>query len=410
MKKTVISAADILLPPYGAADERWESYAVIACDQFTSEPEYWEKAEKIADGKLSTLGLVLPEAYLETPREEEHKATVLENMKTVEEKLELSENCLIAVERTLSSGRVRRGIVGKLDLCEYDFSPDSCSVVRATEETVVSRIPPRVAVRSNAAVELPHVMVFANDDKNMLFDPIFEKISENELVYDFKLMLGGGEVKGYKIEGELLSRALSAISEYEESAKDGLVYAMGDGNHSLASAKAYYERIKNEFPEEAEEHPARYALVELVNLYDEAVEFEPIYRILTGCDKADFLGYVESRMADGCAVQRVTVVSAEGEEEIKIPALHALTVGSLQIIIDDYLREREDVLCDYIHGTDSLRALCGDEGAVGFIFEGVSKDELFSYVAENGTLPRKTFSMGTADSKRYYIEARKIIK
>ncbi|MBQ2729362.1 MAG: DUF1015 domain-containing protein [Clostridia bacterium] len=410
MKNTVISAADILLPPYSADDKSWGAYAVIACDQFTSEPDYWENAQKIVGDKLSTLGLVLPEAFLETEKEEGHKALVAENMRSIEEKLVLHKNCLIYVERTLPDGRVRRGLVGKLDLHEYDFSPDSSSAVRATEETVISRIPPRVAVRSKACIELPHVMVFANDEKKQLIESLCEKVSEDDLIYSFDLMLGGGSIRAYKIEGELLCDTQKKIFEYESSVTDGLIYAMGDGNHSLASAKAHYENIKKEWPEAAEDHPARYALVEVVNLYDDAIEFEPIYRILTNCDPDDFFGYVESRMQESAQMRTVVAVIGDTEKNIEIPALHALTVGSLQILIDDYLKINPFVACDYIHGVESLKTLSKEKGTVGFLFEGVEKNELFSYVADNGTLPRKTFSMGEAVSKRYYIEARKITK
>ena len=409
-KKTVFSAADILLPPYGAKDDAWQSYAVIACDQYTGEPEYWEKARDIAGDSLSTLGLIIPEAYLNTPLEKVQSDAVAVNMKSAESALALHENCLVYIERTLPDGRVRRGLVGKLDLEAYDFSPDSSSLVRATEETVVSRIPPRVAVRKQAPVELPHVMVFANDTKKLLLEPLSIIKSELEPLYDFTLMLGGGSICGYKIAGEQLKKVENAICEYESCAADGLMYAMGDGNHSLASAKAHFENIKKEKGDAAMEHPARYALVEIVDIYDDSIEFEPIYRLLLNCDGNDFLSYVEKRLECKEIGGTVTAIFDGIEKEITLPRLHALTVGSLQIIIDDYLKEKGEVECDYIHGVDSLRKLSEREGNVGFLCGGVEKDELFPYVAKNGTLPRKTFSMGEAASKRYYIEARKIQK
>lgn len=409
-KKTVFSAADVLLPPYDANDERWQSYSVIACDQYTGEPEYWEKARAIAGDSLSTLGLIIPEAYLNTPLEKEQSALVSENMKSAESSLTLHENCLVYIERTLPDGRVRRGLVGKLDLEAYDFSPDSKSAVRATEETVVSRIPPRVAVRKNAPVELPHVMVFANDKNKILLEPLSRMKGEMEPLYDFTLMLGGGSICGYKIAGDLLLKVLGAVADYENSATDGLIYAMGDGNHSLASAKAHFENIKKELGEAAMDHPARYALVEIVDIYDESIEFEPIYRLILNCDAEDLLSYVEKRSEGFEDGGKVTAIVGNCEREITVPRLHALTVGSLQMIIDDYLKENPGVECDYIHGTDSLRKLSEREGCVGFLCGGVEKNELFTYVAKNGTLPRKTFSMGEAASKRYYLEARKIQK
>lgn len=410
MKKTVFSSADILLPDYAVNDERWSAYSVIACDQFTSEPEYWDRVEKLAGEKLSCYGLVLPEAYLETEREECHRVMVAENMKSIGEKLKLHKNCLIYVERTLPDGRIRRGIVGKVDLEAYDFSPDSSSAIRATEETVVSRIPPRVAIRKEAAVELPHVMIFAADEKKAVFEPLSKRTDEMTPLYSFELMLSGGSIKGYKIENQLLSEALEVVLAYEESVEGGLVYAMGDGNHSLASAKAHFDDIKAAMGDAAMEHPARYALCEIVDLYDDSIEFEPIYRLLINCDKDDVLSYIEKRAGGEKCVQTSTVIWKNGETKVDLPPLHALSVGSLQMIIDDYLSENPGVACDYIHGEESLRALAAKNCCVGFLCDGVEKESLFAYVAENGALPRKTFSMGEAAGKRYYNEARIIVK
>ncbi len=409
MKNTVFSPADILLPPYKSNDSRWEAYGVIACDQFTSEPEYWERVAASVKDSLSCYDLVLPEAYLGTELEKSHKAIVSENLKKVEEKLEKHEDCLIYIERTLPDGAVRAGLVGKIDLEAYDFSPDSKSFVRATEETVISRIPPRVAVRREAPVELPHVMVFANDTEKMLIKPLADRKDEMTLLYSFTLMQGGGSICGYKITGDLLLEVTETIAKYETADGDALVYAMGDGNHSLASAKAHFEDIKKQLGDSAMSHPARHALVEVVDLYDDSIVFEPIYRILTGCSADDFVNYVNSRMTESEKTHKVIVIWGKNEKEIELPAIHSLAVGSLQMLIDDYISAKNDVECDYIHGTDSLRALSEKEGSVGFICAGIEKDELFSYVSTFGNLPRKTFSMGEAASKRYYIEARKII-
>lgn len=407
-KKTVISRADILLPDFDVYDERWSAYAVIACDQFTSEPEYWEKAAEIAENKLSTLSLILPEAYLNTEKEELQKRIVAQNMKTVREKLFFHKDCFIYIERTLPDGHIRHGLVGKLDLSEYDFSADSSSSVRATEETVVSRIPPRVAVRREATVELPHVMVFANDKEEILFKPLRERKGEMEKLYSFDLMLGGGKIEGYKICGELLSQVEELIVEYENSTCDGLVYAMGDGNHSLASAKAHYEELKKELGDDAVDHPAAHALVEIVDIYDPSIEFEPIYRLLINCDGNDVLEYIKKNSEGKTCDQPVTFVCKGEKRIINLPHLHELTMGSLQMIIDAYLEKNQNIECDYIHGEETLVRLACKEGSVGFLCGGVEKDELFKYVAANGTLPRKTFSMGEAASKRYYMEARNI--
>ncbi len=407
-KKTVISRADILLPDFDVCDERWNSYAVIACDQFTSQPEYWEKAEEIALNQLSALSLILPEAYLNTKKEAAQKAIVAENMKSIADKLVVHKDCLIFVERTLPDGRIRRGIVGKLDLSEYDFSADSTSAVRATEETVVERIPPRVAVRREATVELPHVMVFANDTERILFEPLKNRKDQMEKLYSFDLMLGGGHIEGYKISGELLCEVETLIGDYENSATGGLVYAMGDGNHSLASAKAHYEQLRSELGDGAVGHPSAYALVEVVDIYDDAIDFEPIYRLLINCDGDSILDYIKAESVNRTCDQTVTFITKDEKRAVSIPHLHELTMGSLQILIDGYLLKNPGVECDYIHGEETLERLACKEGSVGFVCGGVEKEELFPYVAANGTLPRKTFSMGEASGKRYYIEARKI--
>lgn len=405
MSKTVFSSADILLPKLYINSKEWCGWSVIACDQFTSEPEYWESAEKLR-GEISTLDLVLPEAYLESEKEEAGKAHIAASMKEIPSKLSVHENCMILLERTLPDGHVRRGIIGKIDLEDYDFAESSSSAVRATEETVIERIPPRVAVRETASVELPHIMVFADDRDGDVFAPAFSSKDKLETVYDFELMLGGGHVRGYKLFGDALNTVIYGIEKYEKKHAGKVVYAVGDGNHSLASAKAHYENVKKRLGAAAAEHPARYALAEIVDLNDSSIVFEPIYRILKNCDPVDVLSTLKSAGAGGgraeciCKDQRVTV---------ELPALHTLSVGSLQMFIDSYAMTHPQCVCDYIHGVDSLLALSSEEKTVGFLFDGINKADLFGYVTEHGALPRKTFSMGEAKSKRYYLEARKLI-
>jgi hypothetical protein len=259
-------------------------------------------------------------------------------------------------------------------------------------------------------------MVFANDTEKKLLAPLAEKKDDMRLLYSFSLMLGGGSIKGYAVEGEALEALWSAIFEYESSAKDGLVYAMGDGNHSLASATAYYEELKASLGDKAKTHPARYALVEIVNIHSEALVFEPIYRVVFGADRQDLLGEMEAfakAQSGDLGAQNVTVVYKENNKECKeeftFPVgAHSLTVGTLQIFLDDYIARHPEAEVDYIHDESSLLALAARDGAVGFLFDGMKKDELFGAVAHDGALPRKTFSMGTAREKRYYLEAREI--
>ena len=411
MKNLIFSPADFCLPPYAVSDPAWTKWAVIACDQFTSEPAYWEEASRFVGNTPSALRLILPEAYLESEREEEHKQIIASTMPMLDKALRTWENSMLYLERTLPDGRIRRGLVGKIDLEAYDYSVGSTSAVRATEATVLERIPPRVAIRSAAAYELPHVMVLM-DDTVGLFSHLIEQRGAYTPLYDFPLMQGGGHAAGWRVSGDALEALAEKIASYEASRAGGLVYAMGDGNHSLASARAHYQNLKEKLGECVLTHPARWALVEMVALDDPALDFEPIYRVVTDCDPADFLSALDAVTQNGSAgAQRVTIVTAAEKREISFTApTHALTVGTLQEFIDAYITAHPGVKCDYIHDEASLCALASRAGCVGFLFDGMAKEELFPYVLAHGTLPRKTFSMGEARSKRYYIEARKIVK
>ncbi len=409
--KTIFSAADFLLPPYTANDPAWTKWAVIAVDQFTSEPSYWKKAEAIAKDAPSALHLVLPEAYLETEAEASRNAEIQTAMAQMNGgALKEYTDSLLYLERTLPDGRVRRGLVGKIDLEKYDYAKGSAPAVRATEATVLERIPPRVAIRSAAPLELPHVMLLLND-ANGLMASVSKNCGAYDCLYDFDLMLDGGHAKGFRITGDELAAVLAKIGEYESSRESGFVYAVGDGNHSLAAAKAHYENIKAKEESAAADHPARYALVELVALEDNALDFEPIYRVVETEDTADFLKALGAITRSGEGEQTVRVLTADSDETVSFTApTHALTVGTLQIFIDEYIAAHPGVKCDYIHDEASLIALAKRKGSVGFLFDGMAKEELFPYVLDHGTLPRKTFSMGEARSKRYYIEARRIVK
>ncbi len=410
-EKTIFSPASFLLPPYGAEDTGWSKWSVIAVDQFTSEIAYWEAAEKIAEGVPSALHLVLPEAYLETEREAVKNAAIKDAMQEMNGGfLKEYADSILYLERTLPDGRIRRGLVGKIDLEKYDYAKGSTPAVRATEATVLERIPPRVAIRSAAPLELPHVMLLLNDTDGLMAS-VAEKCAAYECLYDFDLMLDGGHAKGYRIAGDALADVLSRIGKYEASRESVFVYAVGDGNHSLAAAKAHYENIKAKEGSAAADHPARYALVELVALEDEALDFEPIYRVVETADPAAFLAALKEITVPGTGVQTVRVLTSDTDETVSFTApAHALTVGSLQIFIDEYIAAHPGVKCDYIHDEGSLIALAKREGSVGFLFDGMAKEELFPYVLNHGTLPRKTFSMGEARSKRYYMEARRIVK
>ena len=406
---TIFQPAEILLPAYSADAERMSRWAVIACDQYTSEPAYWESCVNFIGGAPSAYDYILPEAYLGTAAEKSHGDAISANMRSFDPSFMRTVNGLLYIERTLPDGTVRHGIVGAMDLEAYDYSVGSASAVRATEATILSRIPPRCKVRASAAIELPHILVLV-DNMEFIRTACAEKASL-PTAYDFDLMGNGGHITGWEITGETLDALMTEIAAYEQ-AHHGLVYAMGDGNHSLAAAKAHWENVKAETGDM--NHPARFALCELTALEDDSLVFHPIYRILKNCDPDDVLAAladVTSETSDEHAVQTVTVLAGAEKHVLTFTEPdHALTVGTLQNFLDRYLAAHPGAECDYIHGEDSVARLAETGDCVGFLMDGMDKSELFPYVEAHGTLPRKTFSMGEADSKRYYLEARKITK
>ncbi len=418
--KKYLYPADIYLPDFDKVDgSRW---ATVACDQFTSEPEYWEGAAEVVSDSPSALNIILPEAYLNETEQRIDKInqTMREYLSDV---LVCHKNAMIYLERVQSDGKVRRGIIGAVDLEEYDYSKGSESLIRATEGTVLDRIPPRVEIRRGAEIELPHIMILIDDEQRSVIEPICEKSAGYELAYDFDLMLGGGHVTGKFIpEADIdsINLALSELATSEQMLKKygincpPLLFAMGDGNHSLATAKALYEEIKADIGvDAAKSHPARYALCEIVNLHDSALEFEPIYRVMFGVSPESFICDLKAYAKNLCGAeereQRIeyTYGDIKGEIVIKSPECQ-LTVGSVQQFIDSYIKTHEGVEVDYIHGLESTYALAQKPGAVGLTFDGMEKNQLFRTVICDGALPRKTFSMGHAEDKRYYIECRKI--
>ncbi|MCC8138824.1 MAG: DUF1015 domain-containing protein [Lachnospiraceae bacterium] len=411
---SVFSAADILLPQ-GTSCEAW---SVIACDQFTSQPEYWEEVRRIAGDKPSTVNLILPEADLGAPDEEEKVRKINLTMEKYMEDgvFQTCEHSMVYVERTLLNGSIRKGLIGKVDLDAYDYNKGSTSAIRATEKTVVERIPPRMRVRRNAPIELPHILMLCDDHKKMLIEPIGAVKDTLPKLYDFDLMQGGGHISGWLVDGKVLADFEARLAAYAETigekyeGLDGtpVLFAVGDGNHSLATAKACYEELKAAHPgEDLSNHPARWALVELENIHDEAQVFEPIHRIVTGVEPEALLKELE---AGWCAKDGYPVTWFAGAKSGTVyldPAKSQLTVGVLQAFLDDYL-SRNSGEVDYIHGDDTLADLAKADGAIGFLLPPMEKSQLFRGVVADGALPRKTFSMGHAQEKRYYLEGRKI--
>ena len=421
MNKIAFSPADILLP----VDCGLTKWAVVACDQYTSQPEYWERVDNYVGEAPSTLRLILPESKLESDNVEEEIAKINQNMENYlkEERLRSLDNSLLYIERKLEGGKTRFGLIGKLDLEQYDYSKGSGTPVRATEGTVLERIPPRMRVRRNAPIELPHIMVLIDDPDKNIIEPLHEATSKMSMVYKTSLMEKGGMISGYLLDKEQTEDVLTkmaALADPERFAKyynaEGypvLTFAMGDGNHSLATAKACWEELKPTLSEaERETHPARYALIELTNLHDDSLEFEAIHRVLFEVDGEKLLNdymaaYPGAHLGEGEGHQ-VTYILNGKKGVVTVPNPTAqLEVGTLQSFLDTYLKENGGKI-DYIHGEDVTEELASQPNSIGFILPCMDKDQLFPTVIFDGALPRKTFSMGEAHDKRFYLEARKI--
>ncbi len=419
MSKRVFAPGDVLLPKSGTDMTKW---SVVACDQYTSEPEYWSSVSSFVGDAPSTLHLTFPEIYLEDgdgdARIERINSCMAEYITNGIFAEKVSK--YIYVERTQRNGKIRRGLMGVVDLEEYDYMPGSQSKIRATEGTVLERIPPRVKIRKNAKLEIPHIMLLIDDAEKTVIEPLAD--AELPVAYDFKLMENSGSIRGYFVNADeeaRIDKALAALADeaafnkkYNVSGKGVLQFAVGDGNHSLATAKECWRLVKETIsPDEYETHPARFALCELVNLHDASLEFEAIHRVVFDIDTAKMRKALsEYYELSNSAEQKFIMITADGTEEIGIANPKSnLTVGSLQKFIDDYLKENGGKV-DYIHGEDVVKRLGAEPGNAGFILPVISKDSFFPTVICDGALPRKTFSMGDAWDKRFYLESRVIKK
>ena len=429
-----IQIPQVYLPKPGTDLTKW---AVIACDQFTSEPEYWNQVGKIVGEAPSTLNLIFPEIHLEKPDAEQRIQNIQSTMRRyLDEGILQPQEGLIYVERTVA-GKTRKGIILALDLEHYDYAKGSSSLIRATEGTILERLPPRMKIREGAALELPHILVLIDDPDRTVIEPVGAAKAKLEKLYDFDLMLDSGHLAGYAVHAEFENRvieALRALAQPETfAAKYGmdrkqpvLLFAMGDGNHSLATARAIWEKIK---PQVGMDHPARYALVEIENVHDEGLEFEPIHRVLFNLKK-DLFASLESAFGGDFAylpvssaeemIQRVN--SADGAKQVMglvggggqfgvieiANASSNLPVGTLQSFLDSFMKEGGAEKIDYVHGGEVTVKLGSQPNNAGFYLPGMSKSDLFKTVILDGALPRKTFSMGEAREKRFYMEARRI--
>ncbi len=416
---TAFKAADILIPQ----NIDMEKWAVVACDQYTGQPDYWKRVEENVGGADSTLKLILPEVYLEEPDSAERIGAIHNEMNRIlgTDTLKEYKDTIIYIERVQSDGKIRQGLIGMLDLEEYDYRKGSTSQVRATEATVIERIPPRIKVRQGAPMELPHIMILIDDEQKTVVEPCSEIKNNAKPVYDFTLMEKGGKICGYALDNNLKDNVFTALDvlndnekfnkKYDLNGYPTLLYAMGDGNHSLATAKEFYEQLKRENPEEdLSQHPARYALVEIVNLHSPALEFEAIHRIVTNVNTDELMSEMTETLGLGKekAEQSFKIILNGEEKTLYIhKPTSKLTVGSLQEFLDAYLK-KSNAKIDYIHGIDVVNDLAKQDNSIGFILPDMKKSELFPTVIKDGALPRKTFSMGHAEDKRFYIECRKI--
>ena len=423
-----VGIPDILVPKQGIDLKKW---AVVACDQYTSEPGYWERVENFVANEPSTLHLVYPEVYLEEPDGEKRIGRINATMASYvkQDIFETYEKSFFLVHRTTGAGPGRWGLIISLDLERYDYAKDSRTLIRATEGTILSRIPPRKLIRKDAPLELPHILVLVNDEKKLLIEPLVQIRDSLESVYDTDLMESGGHISAWRIAHESLLGEIATAFEQLHGALDPsnpLLFAMGDGNHSLATAKSCWEDIKRGLSDsERETHPARYALVEIENIYDPGLIFEPIHRVLFKTSRDQFLAELalhctsyqmehvedmetlEHIIGRTGGLQRFGYVDSDGLKVIALTEAQAsIPAGTLQAVIDALLTKGAQV--DYIHGEEITRALGSRTGNIGLFLPALDKHAFFDTIIADGALPRKTFSMGEAHEKRFYLEARKI--
>lgn len=425
-----INIPDILIPKPGTDLTKW---SVVACDQYTSEPEYWERVEAFVGDAPSTLHLVYPEAYLDEDNPEKRIANINSTMQNYLHHhlfTEYSENFFL-LHRNTGQGPGRWGLIVALDLEYYDYRIDSKTPIRATEGTILSRIPPRKEIRKKAELELPHILVLINDERRSVIEPLIERLDTLEQVYNTDLMENGGHIQAYRVAGDsLLQELASAFEAIFESLnpQNPLMFAMGDGNHSLATAKSCWEDLKGTLTkEEQATHPARYAMVELENIFDPGLVFTPIHRVLFNCSRTTFLEELSKHcnsytieQADSIpaiitaienqeGLQRFGYVDSDGLKVISIThPVSSIPAGTLQAVIDELLEAETGIQVDYIHGTSVTKALGLKQGNIGLFLPAIDKKSFFSTIIADGALPRKTFSLGDAQEKRFYMEARRI--
>lgn len=436
-----IKVPEVLLPKKSVDLKAW---SVVACDQYTQDRDYWKRVSDFVQEKPSTLHITFPEVYLQDDDKKERIQKIRSTMTSYCESdvvFEKAFSGMIYLERTTEYGRVRKGLITAIDLETYEWKPFAQSLIRATEATIVDRIPPRMEIRNGAPLELPHIMLLVDDKEGLLVETVGQKVKnvQTNVLYDTDLMENAGHITGWAVSGDdnldTVSEALSVLAK-NNTQKDGSVFlfAVGDGNHSLATAKAVWEEVKKnagskggEIPATVENHSARYALIEIVNIYDEGLTFEPIHRVLFNANTENLLKTLQEKLSatiEECdspeALENLVKNSKSNfgfvyEKEGKIcytclkALLSGLAVSFLQPALDGFIKgASEEIEIDYIHGSEEVFRLGGNNGAISILLPPIEKDSFFATISQNGPLPRKSFSMGEASEKRFYMECRKL--
>ena len=398
---------DILVPAVAEP----EKFAVVSCDQFTSQRDYWEKLDEFVGDAPSALRLIFPEVYLEDGDYEDRINNINAAMYDYLDKgvFNTLKDSYILVRRQTAYGYTRLGIVAPVDLEDYSYEYPTEAVIRSTEGVVANRIPPRLKIRKDAPVELPHVMLLLDDRDKTVIEPFYKKRDTLEKLYDFELNMNGGHLTGWRIDAAEFD---AVLDNYVESIKglygkeSTLVFAVGDGNHSLATARAYWKDVKKTLtPEQRENHPARYALVEIENLHCDGIVFEPIHRFVFGVDDSDFVLHMSTALK---GKGRLNMFTTNMNYSVAVSDNSVQAIADIQAAIDAYISSHPDASVDYIHGLDNLHAVADTSDGVAVEMPCIAKEELFGYVVEHGNLCRKAFSMGEAEEKRYYFEAKRI--
>lgn len=416
---------DIMMP---AEDIDLQKWACVACDQFTSQPKYWQEVEKKVGSAPSTLHIILPEIYLEQPDVEDRISYLKQVMKDYVDGgvVERLKKGIVLTERFIA-GKVRKGILLAVDLEQYDYKIENKPLIRATEQTVLTRIPPRVRIRRDAELEVPHIMLMIDDEEDSVIGPLHMQRDSFHKLYDVDLMMGGGNCEGWFIDNErVLDTMAEAISNLKKH--DNMLFCVGDGNHSLATAKTIWDEVKQDLtPEQQQNSPLRYALCEVINLRDRAVEFMPIHRVLFNINPSACVNYIVERLQEKGAKAKLIFgrwnpdTKSDGMEMV-VPFLykdgagkivieepsHPLAVGEVQELFEDYIAQNKQSSIDYIHGDEAFMELSKQYDNIGFYFDALEKSEFFPLIVRCGVLPKKTFSLGEAEEKRYYMECRRL--